>query len=254
MINRITIDNILGISFTNQVIEDDEYLHSVKTMNYHMFLNIMKMLSPDIGTSQLLSDFYTEYIVFKSTELDKKTICDIVDEYPICINEKNGSYQFQGLSPFNIPPLVSNKIIYLPIIIELDGDEFAHQMTFIINFESNIVFVHNPNGDNCRCYNSIVKELFVVYVSEINCAMERYLLKHITFVNTFEQAQINYQFNGIDDGHCVVASIVYMMAYKIVGNVNTLNQVLFHTSKKEYKNLYTVLYNLIGSCLLRQAS
>lgn len=249
---HITLESILSLSLkmANQRLDDKKYLNSVKSMDYPTFLNTMKIVAPDIEALQLLSNFYTEYMVFTNTKDEKQMICDMVDEYPISIIEKNGSYQFQGLTPSSFKFYVPNNIIYLPIVVDIDGYEYTHQMTLIIDFHKGIAFVHNPNGFNCRYYNKDVRDLFVVYVKAINHVFEAYSLKQITLIDNPRQAEMNFQLKWIGNGHCVVSSIAYMIAYKNVGNVDSLNQALFHTSKKKYYKLYTALYNHIGKILL----
>ena len=232
---HITLESILSLSLkkANQRLDDKKYLHSVKSMDYSTFLKTMKIVAPDIEASHLLSNFYTEYMVFANTADEKQMICDMVDEYPISIIEKNGSYQFKGLTPSCFQFYVPKNIIYLPIIVDIDGYEYTHQMTLIIDFLKGIAFVHNPNGFICRYYNKSIRDLFVLYVKAINHVLEAFSLKQITLIDTPRQAEINFQLKWIGNGHCVVSSIAYMMAYNIVGNVDSLNQALFHTSKKK---------------------
>jgi len=241
----------LSLSTTSKSLIDKNYLKSVKNMEYPQFLNIMKTIAPDIEASnQLLNNHQTsEYIVFSNTVEEDHLVCEMNDEYPICIIQKDGVFHFQGISPFTLHMILPTKVIYLPTVIDLEGIDYAHQMTFIIDFHENIAFVHDPNGSCSRYFPQSVRDLFVAYVDSINHVMDAYSINHLTFIDIPNQARMNYELKGIGAHHCVVASIAYMLAYMNIGSRDTINEALCHTSKKEHGTIYIALYNLIGACI-----
>jgi hypothetical protein len=238
-----------GVKFHSSL-QNRHYIESVKQMDYDEFVATLQCIAHDISFLNT-----SEYIQFTENQLNFEQYYISMDceEYPIVIGAVEDMYHFKGVSPLqlvvSLTEISTQTSLFIPIVIESFIDnEYSHQMTFIIDTITHVMFIHDPNGSS-RYSDERVHNLFKHYVDSINTVLLEYGMVKYEYIIP-PPTRMNFELKYIGGHNCVLASMTYIILYNQLSNVNLVDEILQNVTHSEYLNVYTSLLNTLGSHLI----
>lgn len=251
---------LLGMKSEDSKLLDKRYLKTVKEMDYDVFREIIALVLPDLArnlctSTDVVAFGYTdnvngeEYVVYK--EKDDK-------QYPIVIakteiEDGDTYYQFQGVAPHTLCLSLSRQlfldgVVDLPLVFErhlMAQDEHEyHQAVLVLDGERRTAFLYDPNGKDSSFSTEEVHSMMRIYIDMMNdeCGFE-FEYQELSNLN------LNVLLPSVGGHNCVVCTLLFMMAYSLLGLDVDRYDALMETSRAMLVKLHNMMYNAIGLAL-----
>lgn len=253
---------LLGMKSEDSKLLDKRYLKTVKRMDYNEFREVMTLLVPSVAT-MLCNPF--EFVTFGYTEESGEgyVMCEEKGhrQYPITITrtevEGGGScgsfYQFEGIAPHTLCISLSrqallNSVVPLPLVferqlMETDEPEY-HQSVLVLDGEMRIAFLYDPNGKDSTFSTDEVHSMLKMYIDMVNdeCGFEFEYQR-------LSNLKVNVLLPSVGGHNCVVCTVLFMMAYSLLGLNVEKYDALMSSSSTMFVKLHIMMYNAIGLAL-----
>ena len=123
--------------------------------------------------------------------------------------------------------------VLLPHVAEYKDEDEGHMSLFVIEFETSMLYHVDPNG----LWNNDVDPVISCYTDHVSRLLDLHFVQ-----TTYE---INRTFAGIDDGHCVVMSILAGIVATVVGSVEEGVRIINDADNDDVALLVNNLYERV---------
>lgn len=244
-------------------LNDKQYLETVKKMDYDEFYKLIAVLIPtlqetlcrsfdghyDVLTFNYMENVENECLFFENNDKEN---------YPIRISETKtdigSDWMFEAIAPHSLYHCLSKDAMYdgivnLPLVferhhLEIDDTDY-HQTVFVLDCRKKVAFLYDPNGKYSIFSNTDnVHSMLKMYTSLINdeCGFS-------FEYKTLNNSNINLKLPSVGGCNCVVCSILFIMAYSVLGiDIERFDSVMYGSEDMLLK-LHLMMYNAIGFTL-----
>ena len=122
---------------------------------------------------------------------------------------------------------------FLPHVAEYDDEQIGHMSLFVVDFATSRLYHVDPNGR----WSNPVNDVILAYFRRVSSLLDLHFVESPYVVNR--------KVDGLDDGHCVITSILTGIVIGNIGVVESAARIIEDESDREIGRIIKSLYKYV---------